>query len=134
MTDSDIIKALECCSDSRSDCSKCPCFGVETKEKITCELKMIKNALDLINRQAAEIERLQELLNGWKTEAYKVADEKDKLYCEAVERVKTTRAEAIKEFAQKAVINLAENYSNEYCHWIDDTIDNLVREMVGDSE
>lgn len=48
--------------------------------------------------------------------------------------MKTTKAEAIKEFAQKAVINLAENYSNEYCHWIDDTIDNLVREMVGDSE
>lgn len=44
------------------------------------------------NRQKAEIERLTELLEGWKAEAYKVADEKDKLYCEAVERVKAIKA------------------------------------------
>lgn len=44
------------------------------------------------NCQNAEIERLTELLEGWKAEAYKVADEKDKLYCEAVERVKAIKA------------------------------------------
>ncbi len=134
MTDNEIIKALVCCIAPK--CGECPIFNNSEIRRVPgrCVVTLEKNALDLINRQKAEIERLQELLNGWKTEAYKVADEKDKLYCEAVERVKTTKAEAIKEFAQKAVINLAENYSNEYCHWIDDTIDNLVREMVGDSE
>ncbi len=40
--------------------------------------------------------------------------------------------DGIKEFAVKVAIELAANYSDEYCHWIDDTIDNLVRRMVGE--
>lgn len=90
LTDAEIKKALECCI-SAENCCEC----VYTK---MCDGTTIHQfALDLINRQQAEFERLQKLLEGWKTEAYKVADEKDKLYCEAVERVKTTKTEAIKE-------------------------------------
>ena len=39
------------------------------------------------------------------------------------------KAETIKEFAEKAVTELTKNYSSNYCHWIDDTIDNIVKEM-----
>ena len=42
------------------------------------------------------------------------------------------KAEAYKEFAEKAVIRLTDNYHSEYSHWIDDTIDNLLKEMVGE--
>ena len=42
------------------------------------------------------------------------------------------KLEAIKEFAEKAVTELTANYNKEYCHWIDDTIDNLVKEMECD--
>ena len=57
MTDNEIIKALECCS-RHGDCEGCPW---ENDECITAEGTSIlmHEALDLINRQKAEIERLQ---------------------------------------------------------------------------
>ena len=48
MTDNEIIKALECCS-GKSPCSECP------GDKVGCAIE--QPALDLINRQKAEIER-----------------------------------------------------------------------------
>lgn len=57
MTDAEILKALEGCSNWESDktCDECPAntygFG--------CAHKMAKHTLDLINRQEAEIERLR---------------------------------------------------------------------------
>lgn len=57
MTDEDIIKALECCYKCTNAfiCteSKCPLFGQ------SCLCILSKNALNLINRQKAEIERLR---------------------------------------------------------------------------
>ena len=53
MTDNEIIKALECCY-TYFDCDGCPfeepCSGLNV---------LTENTLDLINRQKAEIERLQ---------------------------------------------------------------------------
>lgn len=68
MTDEQIIKALECCKnrnidgDSRPKCYDCPLHSychitvVDTQEGRTL---LFANALDLINRQKAEIERLK---------------------------------------------------------------------------
>ena len=58
MNDNDIIKALECCnSTKRGRClNECPYYNYTAK----CSQAMIKDALDLINRQQAEIEKLQE--------------------------------------------------------------------------
>lgn len=53
MTDNEIIKALECCP-AHIKCEECP-----MKQKHNCMSKLNKDALDLINRQKAEIERLQ---------------------------------------------------------------------------
>lgn len=51
-TDDEIIKALECCIND--NCNDCPeTFG-------NCELTTMRNALDLLKRQKAEIEKLQE--------------------------------------------------------------------------
>ena len=56
MTDNEITKALECCIND--DCDNCPdTFG-------NCEHNAMRNALDLINRQKAEIERLNEQLGA----------------------------------------------------------------------
>ena len=57
MTDKEIIKALECCKRdfSMRNCLDCP----YNKEKsANCVSFMIEDALDLINRQQAEIEKL----------------------------------------------------------------------------
>ena len=53
LTDNEIIKALECCCGTAHDsCRDCP------YDDIGCEDELEKDALNLINRQKAEIEKL----------------------------------------------------------------------------
>lgn len=60
MTDSDIIKALECCvGEKRRQCSKCPCDRYGSKTLAECRGILLGHALDLGKRQQAEIERLK---------------------------------------------------------------------------
>lgn len=62
MTDNEIIKALEYCEDSADTdkhCLKCPYCN-----ESYCLDKMMADALFLINRQKAEIDRLQRELNN----------------------------------------------------------------------
>ena len=79
MTDAKIIKALECCTKGNTSdvCSDCPLLLTDicTEE----ENGVMKLALDLINRQQAEIERLHSY------DAYKYA--KSEAYKEFAERV-----------------------------------------------
>lgn len=58
MTDNEIIKALECCDGSFDRCEECPLDNV-SQDKLRC-WELEKSALDLINRQKAENERLKE--------------------------------------------------------------------------
>ena len=68
MTDKEIIKALECCI-KHTECPECPMKGTRN-----CISELNKNALDLINRQQAEIERLTVELVGMRgaCESYKI--------------------------------------------------------------
>ena len=67
MTDNEVVKALECCSKADCDnfcsdiCPQCP-----YKNERYCAAEISKDALSLINRQKAEIERLQRKLNNAK--------------------------------------------------------------------
>lgn len=66
MTDNEIKKAFECCEANegiRPNCKKCPYFWLEEKP-VDCHKQVRKNAIDLINRQQAEIERLKEQLSN----------------------------------------------------------------------
>ena len=58
MADNDIIKASECCGSETTimTCGDCPLLDVG---KPDCHFSNAKKALDLINYQKAEIERLQ---------------------------------------------------------------------------
>ena len=58
MTDNEIIKALECCK-TGDDCKGCPYYA---NGRYTCGEHFNEDVLDLINRQKAEIERLQNAL------------------------------------------------------------------------
>ena len=126
MTDNEIIKALECCI--IGDCFGC--YYGETNQR-NCKDCLMENALALINRQKAEIERLKELLEGWKKAAYKAADEKDEIYCNAIDRVKTAKAEAIKEFAERLKERATHDGAFGYVDSYD--IDHITKEMVGDN-
>ena len=82
LTDSEIVKALECCIgfDSCEE-RQCP-MAKECDKDIDSSYKY---ALDLINRQKAEIERLKE--------------EKERVHKVIPKMIKTAKAEAYKEFA-----------------------------------
>lgn len=121
MTDNEIIRALECCVKTEfiSDCAKCEMFAFDCKDIL------IENALDLINRQKAEIERLQKDLMKCKLEKemlYQVSDE--------------IKFVAIKEFAERLRKKCHNYYPSidsycvsRYAVEIAD-IDNLVKEMT----
>ena len=141
MTDNEIIKALECCK--KDDCDNCPNdFG-------NCYANLSGYALDLINRQKAEIERLRKEVNlvsiqfqdaqeryeevqteieQWKEEANKY----QKLWCIAIDDIEAAKSEIYKEFAE----HLKERWSNNYYDSpdvdFDEFVDNLLKEMVGE--
>ena len=59
MTDNEIIKALECCYAS-GRCEECPLNSIG----LGCIRKVQSHSLDLINRQQAEIERSNALIDA----------------------------------------------------------------------
>ena len=126
LTDNEIIKALDCCVKDdegvRGTCNKnCPLFG----RNVDCTIFLRKYALDLINRQKAEIERLTNKLeqreemmanlgvelttmrgaaNSYKMHYEKAQAEIEKLKTEKDNLIKTYKGcmtEAIKEFDKK---------------------------------
>ena len=82
MTDNEIIKALECCTTKGAKCSDCPAF--KKVDRSDCK-KYFRGAIDLINRQQAEIDVLNNNLSAMVVTMRNSA--------------KATRNEAIKEFA-----------------------------------
>ena len=135
MKDNDIIKALECCKDRRCDiCErKCNHFAYES----ICRLDLIEHALYLINRQKAEIERLQkdcadidnfarDICKERMLKGKPVADFED-----LQKYIKKKRAEAIKEFAENVKKNHLAIFNTIYSHThFCEMIDNFVKEMT----
>ena len=107
MTDKEIIQRLECCS-VRFACKDCQ-YQPTGEQQASCMDRLMKDALELINRQRAEIERLEK----YNTDvAYKHYDD------------------GIKEFAERLIAMLAK-YDMYGTLYIVEDIDNLVKEMVG---
>ena len=109
MTDNDIIKALECCSKPvGEDCKECPLTAQDCL-KVDIE----KLALDLINRQKAEIE------------------EQDQAIVNALKRMGQIRAEAITEFAER-LKKYYNRLDNSQGNLISFHIDQIAKEMKGE--
>ena len=120
MTDNEIIKALECCANNI--CSECPCRKMFCSENIA-----IAYALDLINRQKAEIERLEDVV-------YRLTLHNNSLCLLDETQKKAIKSEAIKEFAERLKNKLTAcsrtiDGVSEYLI-LDVDIDNLVKEMT----
>ena len=151
MTDNEIIKALECCGKAfiNHDCSFCnDCLF---KGKALCQGFLLDNTIGFINRQKAEIERLQSV-NADMQESLRLAAEANKDMQAEIEGLKSARrsalkvfqlhteirAEAIKEFAERLKIELeledAETWFEIYECGLIREIDNLVKEMIGDQK
>ena len=125
LTDNEIKKALECCIKSRhfGECfeNKCPLIS-EDGCKVGKET-LYPYALDLINRQKAEIERLSEYTSGRVVQMLTERDVSEEIaeYFQFVEEIK---AEAYKEFAERLKELLGVTRFS--------VVDDLVKEMVGE--
>jgi predicted DNA-binding protein YlxM (UPF0122 family) len=80
MTDKEIIKAFEHCR-IKKDCKKCP-----LERTTNCMPILFEEVFSLINRQQAEIERLEDTL---------------KIYHKYNPAIRHAKSEAIKEFAER---------------------------------
>lgn len=129
MTDSEIIKALECCQGRNGwgdpKCYECPFDG--SNPNIGCRKHLLNKTVDLINRQKAWIEKLD-----------KENEEQHQAILIALRRMGEIRAEAIKEFAER--LKESKYLSSEWSHGEhpyvveEDNIDDLVEEMTEGSE
>ena len=156
MTDKEIIKALECCCDEEvvHFCSKCPMY-IQDKENDFCQEDLAKKALDLINRQNAEIksltEKLEALGDPLQDAQYKIAEqqaeiarlkefiEKDQgliLHLTNVSKDEydnKIKAEAIKDFAERLKEKATSTFYEEHKYVDTEDIDYVVKEMAGDA-
>lgn len=124
MTDAEIIKALEFCSNEKCAGEKCPLHErtVCTKE---C-LSMISGySLDLIQRQQEEVERLKKKVAYYDSYPNKVlvghnSEVLSKTWEDYIEFISDVAAEGVKEFADKVVkqleaeIESSDKYIREY--------------------
>ena len=115
-------------------CNSCPLKivrdSLRKEDTKSCTMILIENAIELINRQKAEIEQ-------WKEESNKY----QKWWCEAEKDIQTAKAEAIKEFAERfkkkagSIVASCQGYeiyeTKQYQISAVD-FDNLVAEMVGE--
>lgn len=117
MNDNEIIKALEACKSGYCYCGEgCPLANDDGYDDdiSKCTSKLSENALDLINRQRAEIEDLKDInehLNVFVLEA---------------------REAAIKEFAER--LKKETLFDSGWGVIQPDVIDNLVKEMTEGTE
>lgn len=142
MTDNEIIKALECCTVGTFACGKeCPYYSSKSNLKVSsCRFELMCEISDLINRQKAEVERLQKENEVMKTNC-------NSMCMSMPNMAKAERAEAIKEFAEELEyfvlnedIEVVEpkckdyesyiNGANQFRYQIKNGINNLVKEMT----
>ena len=140
ITDEEIKSSLEVIATTRN-CNECK---IRNCKWGTCNCSQItaNAALDLINRQKAELEAIKDE----KAVVFKLSEEqineikeqinetKEDLLKSVEYNVRNIKAEAYKEFVQKAAIELTNAYSSEYAHWIDDTLNNLLEKLIGDNK
>lgn len=132
-TDEKVIKALERCVEGTSEACHVCTFGINPPYPV-CKTMVEKLALDLINRQKAEIERLNSEVKE-KTET--IVFLKDQAtgwsidFCNLKKKLNTAKAEAIKEFAEKLKEKAYVNKPYGVGKSVDECdVDALVKEMT----
>lgn len=155
-TDEEIIKGLECMLgminndiEYSIDCNGCA-FEDNALCSETCSEGIAKYALDLINRQKAEIEKLKskygKLCEYAEKKEFELAEInadiswfREAKFSRLAPAIKEIKAETCKEFADKLkekseIVHLF-SVCNGHHYMVDiDDIDNLLKEMVGENE
>lgn len=104
MTDNEIIKALECCCTLNGvGCRNCPQYDIHSA---MCIKNLIRNALALINRQKAKIEKLKQENDFFRKT---ITENAQRALEVTVEEIEKAKSEAIKEFCEKRGIKYVED-------------------------
>lgn len=155
MTDEQLIKALECCTIGTFACGKeCPYYSSKSNLKVSsCRFELMCEISDLIDRQKAEIERLNIECQSMRNAAnslkmhYEEAQAEienykhlDVILHTAIDKLTANiKSEAVKEFAERlkeTITNAINTYYNSNgggYYLAEDTIediDNLAKEMT----
>lgn len=133
VTDSEVIKALEYCIADRIECDKCALQ--EECESNPFYSTIAKYALDLINRQKAEIERLKECPKCVYEYDGEVTEYCVQGPCPNFKTVEQIKTEAYKGFAARLKSYLLLNEKGSTISVISfENIDNLLKEMVDEEK
>ena len=146
-TDEEIVRALQQHSQDydaelkHSPCDDCP---VTRSKGCTCIDVMAKGALDIINRQKAEIAWLRDTITGYEKMEEEL-HENHKTISKSLDDIarmipvhdQKVRAEAIKEFAERLKETMTTQTTdniNEPCvniiYYADETIDEIAKELT----
>ena len=126
MTDNEIVKIAEHCAHWKcfEDCEKCYAFKIYQYD---CGFHMAVLYLDLISRQKAEIEGLQERISYLEESI----DCSRKEYNNLLQKLQQAKSEAIKEFAKRLKNKIWYNPAcNHYRTITPDDIYDLARKMT----
>lgn len=155
MTDSEIIKALECHQSTRPNCAECPF----RKQPEDCLEQMQRDAIDLIRRQQAKIDKLLVQSGHFDTFARNLCGtrlrngNKIATFEDLQSYISKQKAEAVREFSEKLKARFAKleyktdthrktcsiNRLDTTVNWVISEvtaaeIDSLVNELYGNPE
>jgi hypothetical protein len=161
-TDDELQRCIECCIKGKvwGDCKKLNCpairkqgchFYLRTDDDYenTIYIEILKDALALIKRQKAEIDDMKVELDAMRGAAnsykmhyeeaerkYKIAVAEREANVEGfIETLKTIKAEAIKEFAERLKASkIKPEFPWDNFFVTEDTIDTLVKEMTEENK
>lgn len=128
MTDNEIVKALECCMGC--GCKECPNFNENDIDEECCMGRLIVEALKLVNRQKAEIERYKENMPYLEQQSLDFCG----VLCDfAEELIAKYKSEAVKKFADRLKADLGDPFLRAHgC--VEPIVNNLVKEMTEETK
>lgn len=127
MDDNELLKALEICA-KNANCTGCPFRDVNKRGGEDCISFGCKQAIDLINRQKAEIERLHNspiltvLCPMWKAEAIRKCAEKTHMMITGIYNKHIFGNNDLNDEQKEAIM--------DFCNDVESGIDSIVEEMT----
>lgn len=132
MTDNDIINNIIWCMNPNNACADCPYY--EQRKSLDCVSSLFADTIDLINRQKAEIDKLNKLCEE-QNEEIKRQNEKTINNIFLMEDIALIEAKAVKDFLIRLTMHFA-SYRGKDTITIKDMfqiIQKIAEETVGDA-
>ena len=138
-TDEEIISNFtHCLTSINDDCKPCSFYGVVCDRTLQGKIKTLRIVADLINRQQAEIERLNSCVKSEDEVRAIMKAQMEPMVKEITnEQIdlanKLGRIDGILKFAEMLKDDMVPNIDDYYIEsFVEEYIDNLVKEMVGE--